>query len=295
MPQKDVDMFAVQIALGIGARQGIAPQSLLEGLPLTAAQVDSRQVAVTWDQYIEVCDRLRDRLGGNQAMADAAAAHFPAITSHISDFAALFVSPVRFTRFLVHVIDPRIWPCLRIEMFELPDDQVRVVHRLPEHYRGGESFFWAGVGAWRTVPCRLGLPETHFSQLHIEPCLADFVMKLPRAQTVSARALRAAERAFARYAAFELETEGAYIIDNFKPTGADALASRLAQARAAWRLSDRQAMVLRAVAEGKGNKAIAEGLGCSIRTVEQHLTDLLNRAGAQTRTELTARVWKFEG
>ena len=53
-------------------------------------------------------------------------------------------------------------------------------------------------------------------------------------------------------------------------------------------ITDRQADVLRLVAEGKSNKEIAARLQLSIRTVEKHVETLLRTAGARSRTQLVA-------
>src|SRR5882672_11149903 len=41
--------------------------------------------------------------------------------------------------------------------------------------------------------------------------------------------------------------------------------------------------------EGLANKAIADALGCSVRTVEFHITNLMRKVGVSSRLELVAR------
>jgi DNA-binding CsgD family transcriptional regulator len=53
-------------------------------------------------------------------------------------------------------------------------------------------------------------------------------------------------------------------------------------------ITDRQADVLRLVAEGRSNKEIAARLQLSVRTVEKHVETLLRTAGARSRTQLVA-------
>ena len=45
--------------------------------------------------------------------------------------------------------------------------------------------------------------------------------------------------------------------------------------------------------EGEVTKDIAQTLGCSESTVELHVTALLRKSGATSRTELVARFWTF--
>jgi DNA-binding CsgD family transcriptional regulator len=54
-------------------------------------------------------------------------------------------------------------------------------------------------------------------------------------------------------------------------------------------LTAREQEVLGLLREGRANKAIAEALGCSVRTVEFHITNLLRKVGASSRLELVAR------
>jgi DNA-binding CsgD family transcriptional regulator len=69
------------------------------------------------------------------------------------------------------------------------------------------------------------------------------------------------------------------------------VALRVARATAAWPLSERQGAVLARLARGCSNKAIAESIGCSAKTVEVHVLSLLRKFGVQNRTELVANFW----
>ena len=53
-------------------------------------------------------------------------------------------------------------------------------------------------------------------------------------------------------------------------------------------ITDRQADVLRLVAEGISNKEIAARLHLSPRTVEKHIESLLRKTDARSRTQLVA-------
>lgn len=58
------------------------------------------------------------------------------------------------------------------------------------------------------------------------------------------------------------------------------------RAAAAWRLTPRQAEVLRGVITGYTNKEIAASVGCAEATVEVHMTALFRKSGASTRSGL---------
>jgi DNA-binding CsgD family transcriptional regulator len=60
-----------------------------------------------------------------------------------------------------------------------------------------------------------------------------------------------------------------------------------------WELTPRQVLVLTHVADGLSNKEIAAKLECAEATVEQHLTTIYRKAGAQGRPLILALLWKL--
>ncbi len=69
---------------------------------------------------------------------------------------------------------------------------------------------------------------------------------------------------------------------------------RLRELTDEWQLSDRQRSVLALLVDGLGNREIAVRLGCSIGTIENHVTKLLKRASVDNRAALTATFWKTQ-
>lgn len=67
-------------------------------------------------------------------------------------------------------------------------------------------------------------------------------------------------------------------------------AARVQRAADRWRLTRRQREVLQLVIRGRGNASIAEELGIGERTVELHVTAILDRACVNSRTSLVALV-----
>jgi len=59
------------------------------------------------------------------------------------------------------------------------------------------------------------------------------------------------------------------------------------------RLTAREREVLGLLAEGMANKQIATALGISVRTVTVHVSNLLRKTGASSRTE--AALWALSG
>lgn len=75
------------------------------------------------------------------------------------------------------------------------------------------------------------------------------------------------------------------------PSDAADARPRLEAATARWLLTPRQTEVLALVVRGEANKTIAATLGCSVRTVEVHVTALFEKAQCDSRSELGARFW----
>jgi len=72
------------------------------------------------------------------------------------------------------------------------------------------------------------------------------------------------------------------------PSDAAAAASRAA---ARWALTPRQTEVLAHLCQGHSNRTIAACLGCAEKTVEHHVSAILERADMASRAELAAAVW----
>lgn len=70
------------------------------------------------------------------------------------------------------------------------------------------------------------------------------------------------------------------------------LEDRLQVARDEWNLRPKELAVLRLVVQGESNKSIAGKLHCKERTVEQHMTKLLGKAKADSRSMLFWLFWK---
>ncbi len=69
-------------------------------------------------------------------------------------------------------------------------------------------------------------------------------------------------------------------------------AKRLSWRAANWQLTPQQSRVVALLARGNSNKAIAQALACSPRTVEHHVAAAMVKAGVETRAELVAKFWR---
>lgn len=68
-------------------------------------------------------------------------------------------------------------------------------------------------------------------------------------------------------------------------------ATRRATAKRRWPLTNRQLDVLELLARGLSNRAISISLGCAEGTAELHVSAVLARMGAESRSEAAAKFW----
>lgn len=66
---------------------------------------------------------------------------------------------------------------------------------------------------------------------------------------------------------------------------------RLEACTSRWRLTPREAQVLDLLARGQSNQTIARQLSCAERTIEAHITRLLEKSGNERRSQLIAAFW----
>jgi LuxR family maltose regulon positive regulatory protein len=88
--------------------------------------------------------------------------------------------------------------------------------------------------------------------------------------------------------AFEQHAASATSSGTARARPSTAVAPRLVEA-----LTDRELEVLRLLAAGKENQAIARELVVAVSTVKKHVTHILEKLGAANRTEATARAREF--
>ena len=67
------------------------------------------------------------------------------------------------------------------------------------------------------------------------------------------------------------------------------------RAKARWQLTAREAEVLSELAAGRGNRDIADRLGAAPRTVELHISSILQKAHADSRSQVIIDLWHLTG
>jgi DNA-binding NarL/FixJ family response regulator len=95
-------------------------------------------------------------------------------------------------------------------------------------------------------------------------------------------------------AALELESARDAFVELQAAPDAARVGELLSRAETAHGLSPRELEVLRLVAAGETNKAIAARLFLSERTVERHLSNILTKLGISSRTAAAAYAFRHE-
>src|SRR5260370_10409483 len=71
----------------------------------------------------------------------------------------------------------------------------------------------------------------------------------------------------------------------------DFEADRIAVATLRWQLTPSESRVLAPLVQGQSNRGIASQIGCTERTVEAHVTHILQRVRVESRSALIAKFW----
>lgn len=181
----DVSGRAVALYLDVATHQGLDAKALTTGLDVRPRQLGRR---VSWDTALEVLRRIRDGLGGDEAIADA----FASFDLTSPDFRALaphFVSPMVLARFINITLAHRNISTATATMRELNDRTYELHLTVLSGFASDPAVVHATLGLLRGHPRLLGLPEAEASWEGNEH---DFTCRvtLPPAQDVGTRVRR---------------------------------------------------------------------------------------------------------
>ncbi len=279
-------------------KEGIADLSpLTDGLPFSERTLARRPFGrVDWEPFTELLDRIADELGGPGALARIGR-RFYAEHRPLSDLLRLVVSPRNAYRVCGTSIAPWLWPANRCRHEFLPGNRVRLVGEIPSGLRGSLPFWHGTEGAAVSVPRALGLAESKATVEERTPRRLVLTLRMPPARTVAARMapgeeiLRAIEAHWAERIE-ELRTRLGELAEIEKSRR--ALPPALDRAKAAFRLTPREAEVAALLLEGLSNREIAGRLGCAPGTIEAHLSRIFEKAAVDGRAELAKRLWSGE-
>ncbi len=277
---RGVASLAVRVVVDLGEREGISSHTVLRGTGVTAADVRNPLERFGWGLYADILDRMQDALGSEAALTRAAEA-MPATLPELTSFARAFVTPQALARFLFEVADPVIWPMVTFGLVDLGADRLEISGTLKRSFRGSRPYFVGSVGAAKGFTGYLGLPPAEVEAVDLSDRHIRVVLKLPPSRTLLRRAKGALPSAFSPPP----------VMMTAAPGRAGQVGTRLERARAQWGLSPRQVEVLRELVAGHDNREIARTLGCALKTVEAHVSALLERTDSPSRLAVVTAFW----
>jgi DNA-binding CsgD family transcriptional regulator len=268
-------------------RAALPVEPLFDGLTFGRGELRERS-RVGWDDFVVFSDNALGVAGDPETLADIFESSYHEVMPELRLLARAFVDPITFTRFVLETLNPLAWTSCVWNCENLGGSDLRVTCRLHPGARPNVVFFQACVGALRGAPRHLGLPPARILSSQIAQRRATYDVRMPVSQTLVARGQRLSHALLGRVTA--------HLVFGYEEVdgGVDPFELLLEDRTMKWGLAHRQAEVLRLVAKGMANKEIASSLGCSVNTVELHMTRVLKKAGASSRSQLIAAFWRSD-
>jgi DNA-binding CsgD family transcriptional regulator len=278
----------VWAAVDTAERGGLDIDALFEGLPFDNAALRMRS-RVDWDDYCTLLERIGEACGGERELEDMLESNYHLVLPELRQLAGAVLSPMHYLRLMFDVLNPVMFPPVHNELVDLGNNRVRLTVSCRPGVRGCRAFHVGTTGALRSVTRTLGLPPTRVLSSDITDSRAVWELELPPAPSWTDRGRRAtrAVRGLVIRLVLGSTIEGVEIAAEI----GERELSPVLHAIDVLQLTPRQGEVLERVAQGLTNKEIAQQLGTAENTIELHITRILRKAGASSRSQLLAKLW----
>lgn|GEM_PF-1094381 len=262
---------------------GLPDSAFTPELLEAVAQARSTHAFVRWETLITLMDQARAAWGTDERYM-AACEHFDGAVQSVQGFAPEGMTVHQFCRMIVEGIDGAVYPDLALEVRELSVRCAEVEVHLPPEYPDSSSWLVGSVGAFRTMTRHLGLPPTEVEG-ELGTHHGIYRLTFPLGDRPSGANNPTVQAGHALTVINHLRDDLRRAMAGHPVEGS----TRGKDLAVAWRLTERQAQVLRCVCRGLSNKEIALELACSVRTVELHVGKIFKKAGVESRNQLLAR------
>ncbi|MEW5738201.1 MAG: helix-turn-helix transcriptional regulator [Myxococcota bacterium] len=287
----------VEMLVNLADRCEIPLEEVARGLPVDVPRLRRLVGGLEWEYFIEMLERIEARVGYERL--EAICAHVPDIAPVSQRMLANFVSARMLIRFVCRLFGPNQYPMFDCGYEESTNDAGELIGhvrmRLRPGFRENHTIFRLMAPAQASIPCFLGLPPTRAVGV-ATPRGTDIDLLLPPSNTLFARASRGFKPAPTWNVTLrQLEEDNARLLEAHQVLWRQkdtVFRVKLSEAEARWALTERQVQVVSLLARGLSNKELGKELGCSVKTVETHVTEVLRRAGAASRLTLVATFWK---
>ena len=253
-----------------------------DGLSYGVDDLKSR-TRVPWDDYVTMCNNLQRIVGNDDDLIDLVEAEYHQVLPELRALAGALIEPKVFTRFVLEVLDPLVWPAVHFECTDLGGNDMRLQMRVRPGAKPNPGVFVCTIGALRGFTRHLDLPPVKILRSELSGDYAMFEFRLPESRTLVHRARRLSRAVISRVTLN-------MVLGGSEPP--DPLEARLDEVTVGWDLSRRQTDVLKELVQGHSNKEIAQTLDCAENTVELHVTQLFRKSKATSRGQLIARFWQ---
>lgn len=295
-----VAMSAARVIVDLAAWRGVQVRPLTERLGISQARLRCVSERLEWGRYLALVESMGAALGGELAL-QAAARDFVASVPEVAQVAAWLPSPEALMRFFYEVVQFLVFPMVTFEVSPLGGDAYEVRLELDETPRSRALFSAACAGVASSVSRFLGAGESEV-RWALTPRGACYEVQFPPVPVPGVSSFEPVRdlglhylESFGRGAPTVLDEARARFNALVEDLPRLELERRMATACALWGLSPRQVDVLRLLVRGLGNKDLAQRLGISHRTVELHLSAMLEKSGTESRTQLLSRFWAGPG
>lgn len=293
-------MAMARVLADLASRNGVPIGDVLRELCISQSELRTVGLRLEWTRFLALLDAVTQQLGGAEKLSSVACDFIDSAPA-LAQVGARFPTPASLVRFVFVVVHPVLFPMVHVELAELGAHRFQIAFTVDSAERRHGLFALMTVSMARGLPRLLGAGLAEVSW-KLTPGGAVFELIFPalaRRRSIGPAELQTLRdlgisylESFGREVP-EVRSEACTrflrLLDELTRPEPE---ERLRELADQWELTPRQTDALRLLVSGLGNKDIAARLGISHRTVEIHLSAVLQKATVETRAQLLARFWK---
>lgn len=271
--------------MAISERAGIPASRLLGAPSVPASALKHPFRRVPWKAFCEYNERLEEAWADRGGIETFARGFVPEIPEFRA-VARMLLPPPWLMQLLLNV---GAWahPYSEVKWRSASPRHFEFTLTLPSSFRDSPAFLRLNAPVLAHATTLLGLPPAQV-EMTLRPREADYVFALPPSRTLFQSAQDASQRfvgdMLERIDQLQSEVRTLRQATSGHAPRREGFADRL-------ELTARQREVLELLAKGASNRDIAQRLGCTERTVEVHVSEILRKAGCRNRAQLVASYW----
>jgi DNA-binding CsgD family transcriptional regulator len=288
----EVSSIMVRHALAASRHVGLNLDTLTHGLELGRLDRLGLTQRVPWDSFAALSDRIHEACAPVEGRLDAFGSALTDGAVELRAFASAWIDPLQLYRVNL-ALSGWAYPGIESTVDALPGGRLRLTLTLGGHARDSEGFFHLTASCLKHMPRVIGLPPATISSVRGSRTSTHQISP-PRSRTLVARGRRAStalrEEAITLLTAFQSEFRQLWQQARAGPAVPDEAFEEQLGRMDRFGVTRRERQVATLVARGLSNKEVAAELGCTVRTIEVHVTRLLRKSGMSSRSRLIAEL-----